>query len=180
MAISRPLLIALVVSVVALAVVMAMRAIGGSEQGRQSAASPTAQAGLTVPSPAARSARAPARAHPRDASARRARTATGEGPQARVLRAIAQHKVVVLFFGQQTGADDAATRRAVREVASKRRDAAVFVASIKDVARYPRVVAGLGIQQSPSTVVIDRSGQARLVEGFLDEGSLVQLVADAH
>jgi hypothetical protein len=97
-----------------------------------------------------------------------------------VLRAIAARKVVVLFFGQYRSADDQATRRAVRAVGREGKGVAVFTASIKDVAKYARVVGALGIQQSPSTVVIDRRGTARLAEGFLDSGSLRQLVADAR
>lgn len=185
MAISRPLLFALIGALALLAVVTGMRLMGGGQE-EQTSSPPTAGQTTTpttdassgqgsAPRSASRSPR------PRDAAAakRAADEARGSDPQGRVLRALAQRKVVVLFFGQYRGADDRATRRAVRAVGRKR-GVAVFADSINDVADYPRVASGLDIQQSPSTAVIDRQGRARVVEGFLDEGSLSQLVADAR
>ena len=184
MAISRPLLFALIGALALLAVVTGMRLMGGGQEEPTSSPPPAAQTSTpttdassgqgSAPTPASRSPR------PRNAAAakRAADEARGD-PQGRVLRALAQRKVVVLFFGQYRGADDRATRRAVRAVGRKR-GVAVFADSIKDVADYPRVASGLDIQQSPSTAVIDRQGRARVVEGFLDEGSLSQLVADAR
>ncbi len=185
MAISRPLLSALIAALALLAVVTGARVLSGGQEEEQTSTSTPPQASTstddapTDQGSATRPASRPAR--PRDAAAvkRAADEAKGSDPQARVLRAIAQRKVVVLFFGQYRGADDRETRRAVRAVGRKR-GVAVFADSINDVADYPRVTAGLGIQQSPSTAVIDRQGRARVVEGFLDEGSLSQLVADAQ
>jgi hypothetical protein len=182
MAISRPLLFVLIGAVALLAVVMGMRVMGGGQAEEPQASAPTSAPTAATPSgqsstntPASR----PARSRQPAAAKRAAEKAKGSDPQTPVLRAIAQRKVVVLFFGQYRGADDRATRRAVRAV-GRRRDVAVFADSINDVSDYPRVASGLGIQQSPSTAVIDRQGRARVVEGFLDEGSLSQLVADAR
>jgi len=182
MAISRPLLFALIGALALLAVVMGMRVMGGGqEEGRQTSA-PTSASTAGTPSGQSSAKTAPSRAaRPRQPAAakRAAKEARASDPQTPVLRALAQRKVVVLFFGQYRGADDRATRRAVRAVGRKR-GVAVFADSINDVSDYPRVASGLGIQQSPSTAVIDRQGRARVVEGFLDEGSLSQLVADAR
>jgi hypothetical protein len=184
MAISRPLLFALVGALVLLAATTAVRVLGS---GGEEAPAPTQiasssdGAGAAAGGSSARARRPEARPPARRAAAREARKAArSEDPQAPVLRAIAARKVVVLFFGQYRSADDQATRRAVRAVGRGRDDVAVFTASIKDVSKYARVVASLGIQQSPSTIVIDRKGRARLVQGFLDAGSLRQLVADAR
>ena len=181
MAISRPLLVVLVGALVLLAATTAVRALGsggGEAPATQTAASGTAGG---ADASATRASKPKARPPARQTAAKEARKAAkADDPQARVLRALAARKVVVLFFGQYRGADDQATRGAVRAVGRDHKDVAVFAASIKDVSDYARVVASLGIQQSPSTVVIDRRGQARLVQGFLDAGSLHQLVTDAR
>jgi len=182
MAISRPLLFVLIGALALLAGVMGMRAMGGGQEAEPKASAPTSTSTAGAPSgqsSASTPASRPARPRQSAAGKRAAEKAKGSDPEAPVLRALAQRKVVVLFFGQYRGADDRATRRAVRTVGRKR-GVAVFAASINDVADYPRVASGLGIQQSPSTAVIDRQGRARVVEGFLDEGSLSQLVADAR
>lgn len=182
MAVSRPLLFALIGSLALLAVVMGMRVMNGGQEKGPPASPPTTASTAGAPT---------GQRSPRDVSSRRARPSRpaaarrvaeqvkGSDPQRPVLRALAQGKVVVLFFGQYRGADDRATRRAVRAV-GRNRGVAVFADSINDVSDYPRVASGLGIQQSPATAVIDRRGRARVVEGFLDEGSLNQLVADAR
>lgn len=182
MAISRPLLYVLIGAVALLAVVMGMRVMGGGqeEEPPSSPATSTSTAGTpSGQSSASPPASRPARPRRSAAADRAAEGAKGSDPQAPVLRAIAQRKVVILFFGQYRSADDRATRRAVRAV-GRERGVAVFADSVNDVSDYPRVASGLGIQQSPSTAVIDRQGRARVVEGFLDEGSLSQLVADAR
>jgi hypothetical protein len=165
-----------------LAVVTGMRVMGGGQEEEPQGSAPTRASTAGTPAgqdsaktPASRPARPSQPAGVR----RAAEKARGSDPQAPVLRALAQRKVVVLFFGQYRSADDRATRRAVRAV-GREPGVAVFADSINDVSDYPRVASGLGIQQSPSTAVIDRQGRARVVEGFLDEGSLSQLVADAR
>jgi len=182
MAISRPLLVVLIGALVLLAATTAVRALG-SGGGEAPPATQTAASGAPggAEASATRASKPDAPPPARKTAAKEARKAAkADDPQARVLRALAARRVVVLFFGQYRGADDQATRGAVRAVGRDHKDVAVFAASIKDVSDYARVVASLGIQQSPSTVVIDRRGQARLVQGFLDAGSLHQLVTDAR
>jgi len=182
MAISRPLLLVLVAAFGLLVATTALRVLGsGGESSAAtqgiSSSSPDGARPAAGP-PAGEKARPPARKA--DAAKQARKAAKPSDPQAPVLRALAARRVVVLFFGQYRSADDQATRRAVRAIGRGRKDVAVFAASINDVADYARVVGALGIEQSPSTIVIDRKGQARVVQGFLDKGSLRQLVADAR
>lgn len=99
-----------------------------------------------------------------------------EGLPARVARALARKDVVVLLFTQNGGADDAATRAAVRAL----EDVTVVIDRIEDIGKYRRVVSALGINQAPAVVIVDREGKARLVEGYTDPGSLAQQVEDAR
>jgi hypothetical protein len=95
-----------------------------------------------------------------------------------VAKAFAAHKVVVIFF-RGAGADDTATAAAVRSFESGAgRGVAVFMDKLSNLADYRRVVEGLNVSQAPSIVVVDPSHKAKVLEGFIDAGSLRQLVAD--
>jgi cytoskeletal protein RodZ len=95
-----------------------------------------------------------------------------------VAKAFAAHKVVVIFF-RGAGADDTATAAAVRSFESGAgRGVAVFMDKLSNLADYRRVVEGLNVSQAPSIVVVDPSHKAKVLEGFIDAGSLRQFVAD--
>ena len=51
--------------------------------------------------------------------------------------------------------------------------------SVLNADRYGSLVEDLGVTRPP-IVLIDRNGKARLVEGYVDAESLVQVVADAR
>jgi len=85
----------------------------------------------------------------------------------------------MIFFTRRGAADDSATGRSVRAVSRNRR-VAVFRDRIGNLADYRRVVTGLGVSQTPSIVLVRPDNRkAHLIEGFVDEGSLRQAVADA-
>lgn len=111
------------------------------------------------------------------------RAPTIDTPLPRALsRALSQRKVVVLVFSRRGPADNTGTRTAMRRLkVDARRSGRVVVFSerIDRVAYYGRIVAGLGISQDPSIVIVDRNRRARLLEGFVDSGSLRQHLADA-
>ncbi|MBA3358831.1 MAG: hypothetical protein H0U20_05185 [Thermoleophilaceae bacterium] len=83
----------------------------------------------------------------------------------------------MLFF-RQSAADDSATATAVNGVRGTK-GVAVFQAPISKLADYRGLVSGLDIAQAPVVVVVDRSRQARVIEGYLDPASLKQMVRDA-
>jgi hypothetical protein len=148
-----------------------------------SGAAPTATAAKS-PSGARERSGARGRTGGEDKSAR-ARRESGSsstrqtGVPSRVRRALARRKVVVLFFTQRLSADDVATRIAFRRL-RRRRDTAVFAAPLERLERYGAAVSRLGVSQSPSIVIIGRNRKARLIEGYVDPGSLRQYVADAR
>jgi hypothetical protein len=102
-----------------------------------------------------------------------------KGVPRRLSRALAQHKVVVLFFRQRHGSDDSATAGAVAGVRGTR-GVAVFTDNIRHLDRYPRLIGSLGISQAPSVVIVGRDREASLIEGYVDGGSLKQRVLDAR
>jgi hypothetical protein len=110
--------------------------------------------------------------------------APGPGLPTGVARALNAQKVVVLFFYEPAAADDQATKRAVHAVRSAARPAArgrvtLFQDKVVRISDYRRLVGSLGISQSPAMVVIDRSRNAQLLQGYLDAGTIKQTVRDA-
>jgi hypothetical protein len=95
-------------------------------------------------------------------------------------RAVADHRKVVIFFGNPQGADDRAVSSAVRALDRETRDLVVLTDHVGNVDKYGSMVEDLGVSQTPAVVVIDRQGSARLLEGYIDAASLVQVVADAR
>jgi len=97
----------------------------------------------------------------------------------KVARAVRQNRKVVIFFRSDRGLDDQATGEAVRAL-RRSSEAAVFTDDVRSVERFGKLVEDLGVNQAPSIVVIDRRGNARLIEGYIDARTLAQEVADAR
>jgi hypothetical protein len=95
-------------------------------------------------------------------------------------RAVAQHRKVVILFANPQGADDRAVGSAVRALDRETAGVVVLSDRVGNVDKYGSMVEDLAISQTPAVVVIDRRGTARLIEGYVDAESLVQVVADAR
>ena len=89
------------------------------------------------------------------------------------------HKKVVILFRNPRGLDDRAMASVMRDV-DRRTKALVLTDDVDAVDRYGKLVEDLGVSQTPSIVIIDRSGKARLIEGYVDSDTLTQAVADAR
>ena len=191
MAVSRPVLLALVGAVLVVGVWFATsgsRSSGdsGSQPAAQPAAAPKkAEAKAPVAKATAGAVKAEAKAPAEVAAGKPAALPAGEraaaaetGMPPRVSRALERGNTVVLFFFQPGASDDAATAAAVHGVRGMRR-VAVFTVPIGDVARYRAVVSGAGVSQAPAVVIATKKG-ATLVEGYVDGKTLAQRVADAR
>jgi hypothetical protein len=197
MPLSRPVLIAVV------GAVLAVTAFVATSASRQQAAAPEsnaaelaarakkANAASEDPAPAkpkkSEATAAPAKPEAKNAPAKAKAKAKAKaekpavakvvGVPASVKRALDKKRVVVLFFRQAGSADDAAVAGAVNAQRG-RKGVSVFTDSIARLARYRAVVGALGISQAPAVVIVGRSGEAQVVEGFVDKGSLTQQVVD--
>ena len=96
----------------------------------------------------------------------------------RVTRALARNRTVVLFFYQRGSADDDATAKAVDSLRGTRR-VDVFSAPISRLAEFRGVTGDAGVSQAPAVVIL-HGDRARLIEGFVDDATLAQEVADAR
>ena len=97
----------------------------------------------------------------------------------RAARAVRDHRKVVILFRNPRGLDDRAMTSVMRSV-DGRTKAVVLTDHVDAVDRYGKLVEDLGVSQTPSVVIIDRSGNARLIEGYVDSETLTQAVADAR
>jgi hypothetical protein len=97
----------------------------------------------------------------------------------KVARAVRANQKVVILFRNPRGLDDQATTVAVRALRDQTK-ARVFIDDIRSVDRFGSIVKDVGVNQAPSIVIIDRRGEARLLEGFIDSAALAQEVADAR
>jgi hypothetical protein len=104
---------------------------------------------------------------------------SGLDREAAVARAIGRGRTVVLFFFQRHASDDAATAAAVKAVRGTR-GVAVFTDRINHLGRYGPLIGRVGVSQAPATVIVDSKRHARLIEGYVDAGTLAQEVADAR
>ncbi len=93
--------------------------------------------------------------------------------------AVNNRKVLVLLFYNNRSDDDKAVRRAIAKV--DRFGGQVFVDAhwIKNVAPYQAITRGADLEQSPTTLVVDRNLKAETLVGFHDAQTIEQAVVDA-
>lgn len=183
--ISRPILIALVLSVVA---AVGFYATQGGDDATEAAAPviPTTAATDVGAEPPAGGDEAPGpRQHAsadddeQPSARKRPDGPSGSGIPAPVRRALGARKLVVLFFYERRAADDRATARAVAALRGQP-NVAVFTDPIARIARYRGLIGELGISQAPAVVILGRGRTARVIEGYIDPATLAQDVADAR
>jgi hypothetical protein len=130
-----------------------------------------------APTAAAPTAAAPAQPATPATPAKPAKAATRlDGPIVREMRA---GKVVVVLFWNAKAADDVASRGALRAVPRHGGKVAIHVVPISDVARYPTITQGVQIAQSPTTLIIGRKRNTRVIAGLTEPHELSQAVGDA-
>jgi len=185
MALSRPVLLALVGAVLAAAAFFATSGARNKGGDSPAPAKPAATKALrATPAKAAKSAAAakaaPAKADPASAAKPApAKPAKLAGVPANVSRALERKQTVVLFFFQRGSADDDATGRAVAGL-REGKSVAVFRAPISRLDDYSAVIDGAGVSQAPAVVILGKGGKARLIEGYVDPTTLKQELADSR
>jgi hypothetical protein len=95
-----------------------------------------------------------------------------------VRAALKEHKAVVFFFTRAGAADDTGAREAIKAIQGNRR-VLVVRAGLNDLSTFRPVLSGAGVSQVPAVVVAHAGKPARLIQGFVDSGTLRQTVADS-
>ncbi len=195
MAVPRPVLIAILGMGLILAALLATRNAG---QGGEAEVTPAAPAEKPAAQPAPKADRKPAekgtgakrdsraagpekpQPEPKPADGGEAAKPAESTPTLPAARALASDKVVVLFISRGGAADDTAVRGAVRAVKREYGGrVAVFSDGIQNLPLYQPLLAGVGVSQVPSIVIVRPGRRARLIEGYIDKASLRQHVTDA-
>jgi hypothetical protein len=96
-----------------------------------------------------------------------------------VRRAIDAHKVVVLLLWNPKGVDDKAVKSAVDSLPRRGGNVRVFTDTSRHASRYVRITSATNVSQTPTLVVVNRRGKARVATGYLDGDSVEQYVVDA-
>jgi hypothetical protein len=183
MAVPRPVLLALLGLALCAAAFMATR--GAREPGGDSVAAapvtPAPAVHKAAPAKAADKAPAHKAATPKPQSqpkpAAPQRTAA-EVTAVKVTKALGRGDAVVFFFTRAGAADDTGTRQAV-QAAQGRPHVMVVRAGLEDLTTFRPVLSGAGVSQVPAVVVAHAGKPARLLEGYVDSGTLRQTIADA-
>ncbi len=172
MALSRPFVLVVLGALLAVASFASMRSAADRAQADDTAAAP--QVVRPAPGRPAPTGTTPAP----NAKPKPKKPAAVAGVPPKVSKALVNRRTVVLFFNQPA-ADDAATAAAVRSTRGMK-GVSVFSAPIAKLSSYRGVISGLGVSQAPTVVIVGKSRKARLIEGFVDAGTLQQQVRDAR
>jgi len=140
-------------------------------------------AGETATTPNATATTAPAgqatstATHPGQIDTKAAAAATGLPP--RVLKAIGDHKVVVLLFWSPKSADDKAVRKALTKIDRHDGKVLAHATHLKRISAYSQITRGADVEQSPTIVVVDRKLRVETLVGYADRVTIDQAVTDA-
>jgi hypothetical protein len=107
------------------------------------------------------------------------KAAEAGGLPLRVLRGIADRKVVVLLFWKPQAAEDKAVRSALTGIDRHKGKVLAHATHVKRIAAYGQITRGADVEQSPTVVVVDRNRKVETLVGFVDRTSIDQAVTDA-
>jgi hypothetical protein len=109
----------------------------------------------------------------------KAAKADAGGLPLRVMKAIADRKVIALLFWSPKSVDDQEVRKALRGIDRHDGKVMAHATHIKRIAAYQQITRGAKVEQSPTVVVIDRNRSVQTIVGFVDRTTIDQAVADA-
>jgi hypothetical protein len=107
------------------------------------------------------------------------KAAEAGGLPLRVLRGLADRKVVVLLFWKPQAAEDKAVRSALTGIDRHKGKVLAHATHVKRIAAYGQITRGADVEQSPTVVVVDRNRKVETLVGFVDRTSIDQTVTDA-
>jgi hypothetical protein len=175
----RPVLLGIVGVVLAVAVFFATR--GSDESTSSPAPSQTpapAESPTAKPGSSARASEPSTRGNKVTPSNRSQTGPAGPGIPTHVKRALDAHKVVVILFWNRRGIDDRSVKKSLDNL-PHRKSVAVFSDTVKHLSRYTRITAAASVSTTPSLVIVNRKGQAEVVNGYLDRQTVGQYVLNA-
>lgn len=183
----RPALFGLL-GVVLIAAMFMLTRKGGDEEtvsppppapSAQSSTTPATPGGFATPSAPGATTTAPGAPATPAVPSKAARESQSRELPAPVSKALKSRKVVVLLFWSKRGVDDRAVKSAVSGLPRHGGKVAVFTDNLKNLVRYTKITAGANVVQTPTLVVTNKQGEARVATGYLDPATVEQYVVDA-
>jgi hypothetical protein len=103
----------------------------------------------------------------------------GRGLPSRVARALDAKKTVVILFWNKGGVDDRSVKGSVDRLPRRGGKTAVFTDKIANLASYTRVTAAASVNTTPALVIVNRKGEAEVLNGYYDFQTIRQFVGNA-
>ena len=147
--------------------------------GSEAAANAVGATGSTssAATPSAKGAPA-AKPAPKPAKPGLAEDAAPGDPSRPLLADVDAGKVAVVLFWNAKGADDRATRRALRAVDRHHGKVVATAIPVSDVGKYEAITRGAQVLESPTVLVIGAGGKARAITGYTQAQEIDQAVSD--
>jgi len=103
----------------------------------------------------------------------------GRGLPSPVAKALDAKKTVVILFWNKASVDDRSVKKSVDRLPRRGGKTAVFTDKVASLSNYTRITAAASVNQTPSLVIVNRKGQAEVLNGYYDFQTLRQFVRDA-
>jgi len=103
----------------------------------------------------------------------------GQGLPTRVAKALDAKKTVVILFWNKNGVDDRSVKKSVDRLSRRGGKVAKFTDTVAHLSRYTRITAAASVSSTPSLVVVNRRGQAEVLDGYNDYQTINQFVSNA-
>ena len=103
----------------------------------------------------------------------------GRGLPSRVARALDAKKTVVILFWNKGGVEDRSVKNSVDQLPRRGGRTAVFTDKVANLSSYTRITAAASVTQTPALVVVNRKGQAEVLNGYYDFQTIRQYVRNA-
>lgn len=103
----------------------------------------------------------------------------GRGLPSPVAKALDAKKTVVVLFWNKAGVDDRSVKKSVDRLPRRGGKVAVFTDKVASLSNYTRITAAASVNQTPSMVIVNRKGQAEVLNGYYDFQTIRQFVRDA-
>jgi hypothetical protein len=105
--------------------------------------------------------------------------AGSQGLPSPVAKALDAKKTVVILFWNKKGVEDRSVKKSVDRLPRRGGKVAKFTDTVNHLSRYTRVTAAANISTSPAVVVVNRRGQAEVLNGYNDYQTINQFVSNA-
>jgi hypothetical protein len=96
-----------------------------------------------------------------------------------VARALDAKKTVVILFWSTGGIEDRSVKNSVNRLPRNGGKTAVFTDQVSNLSDYTRITAAASVTQTPSLVIVNRKGQAEVLNGYYDFQTIRQYVRNA-